>query len=172
MSDRWLAEVLHESVARRYCTQIHCHTCGALEFKQFLLSALARANPVDPPRHLSPRLVSALSPALRALDGADGSRDTEQAVRFILYQLWSGVPGLDLVLEEGMAGSWVAQVLDRMKAHHAARLRAREDAAQAPARAAARREARRQINQARHTARLVAKAERDRLWHAQHPPGN
>jgi hypothetical protein len=94
------------------------------------------------------------------------SREFEQAVQLILFEIWTffgekdGESELALVLK----GSWAGSVLARMRAHSAAVEAARRSRAEFEAGAQKRKEERRRLKQDQHTARLAAKVERDRLW--------
>src|SRR5664280_909109 len=44
MTQYWLDQYLNEAVGKKLCTKIHCTTCGAMEFRKGVLSALANAT--------------------------------------------------------------------------------------------------------------------------------
>jgi hypothetical protein len=49
---------------------------------------------------------------------ADGTADVESGVRCLLFNLWSGLPMMDVEIKALLEGTWVATVLGRMKDHH------------------------------------------------------
>jgi hypothetical protein len=49
MTSNWLEAYLMEAARKELCTKIFCTTCGALEFRQGVLSALSRERDAKAP---------------------------------------------------------------------------------------------------------------------------
>lgn len=167
-SHEWLHAYIVDAISRRLCVRYTCTTCGARDFKNGLAR---RVNaPADQPfPFLSPDSARSLATAVRGLTrarNADGQY--EEAVRSVLCLIWYalGREG-DAELSGVLHGTWSGYVLDSMKAHSAAVNAERERRAleQSPERVQERRDAKRLLKQQRHAERLLAKRERDRLWH-------
>jgi len=167
----WLEVFLRDSIGAKLCTEIHCTTCGAIEFRRGLLAALAAATGQQPILRIDRQVALSLCRALSHLPAATAEQgDFDTAVRLILFELWSSV-GEAVTLEELeriLEGTWAGSVLDGMKAHHRERQLARQahEALNDPVRVQERRDARRRITEARVAERLALKKERDRLWRA------
>ena len=171
MTSNWLQAYLVEAVGRNLCTQVYCTTCGAMEFRRGVLSALAKASGGSPRPSFDRDAVVKISAALAGVTPTKtDSEEFVSAVRCLLCDLWSGVPLLDRPIEVSLAGSWAGEVLSAMKAHHAARQaerRAREEF-QDPATVKKRRAEKKRLKQEQHAKRLLLKKERDRIWRAEH----
>jgi hypothetical protein len=173
--DNWLQRYIAESVSRNLCTKILCTTCGATEFRQGLLAALATSSGQETVRRMGPGHAIAMAKALRQVEAVSRDWKWEDAVQFVLYECWyafrdeAGREAFEAIL----AGSWAGDVLARMKAHHQARMEAarRRQEANDPENVKARREQKKQLRQQQHAERLAAKAERDRAWREQHQEG-
>ena len=165
----WLQEYLLRSVEKNLCTKIHCTTCGALDFRRGLLSALAGQESVPVPAVFDRDVATAIAHALVSVGPVDrADADFESAVRCILFDLWN-VARSNLALDELeriLDGSWSGRVLDAMKRHSEA-IRSEQTARaeyQSPEGARKRREAKRRLKQQQHQQRLARKKERDRIW--------
>ena len=122
----WLQLYLIESVRENRCTRVHCSTCGATQFRRGLLDALAKETGRGPMKHLDRAGANEVVRGFAAVASpAEAPDAVEEAVRCVLYDLWSGVPMSVEELESLLAGTWSGEVLKRMKAHHAAREAAR-----------------------------------------------
>ena len=99
----------------------------------------------------------------------------EEAVRLVLFDIWYAVgeEARERDLEPVLAGTWAGSVLERMKAHHQARMEARRAFAESqdPERVRQKREEKRRLRQEKHAERLALKKERDRIWRAKHEKG-
>ena len=165
MSGNWLQAYLTDAVQRKLCTQIHCTTCGALEFRRGVLDALSGATGQPAQEHFERESAIATSTALAGVAPiTDQSLDLEPAVRCLLFDLWSGVPLFDNDIESLLDGTWAGSVLARMKEHHRARVAARRTHEEFQQGAQGRRDGKRRLKQARHQTRLGLKREGDRLW--------
>lgn len=94
---------------------------------------------------------------------ADEQVAFEEAVRCLLYDLWSSEAESDAV-RSLLQGSWVGNQLAGMSRHHRIRQAAHRAHQQSQAVDQARQEENRQLRQERHQQRLALKTERDRLW--------
>ncbi len=171
MTTNWLQAYLVEAVRKKLCTTIYCTTCGAMDFRRGVLDALTGATSQPPRQHLDRETAIEIARALAGIK-PDGNalRPLDDAVRCILFDLWSGIPLLDKEIEIFLAGSWAGSVLDRMKKHHEARQAAcrAEAEFQASANVQKRREEKKRLKQEQHEKRLALKKERDRIWREQH----
>lgn len=161
----WLQRYLEEAVKRKLCTQIHCTTCGAMEFRKGLLEELRQATGHE--LGLMFGGASALAHALAGVKPKDMAiRELDHAVRLILFEVWPflGTEEGESELTAILRGTWAASVLARMQAHADARKAARAALAEFEAGAAKRKEDKFRLKQERLAARLTSKAERDRLW--------
>jgi len=163
MKAEWLQTYLIDAVEKKLCTKINCTTCGAMEFRNGLLAGL------DPPREIPRRVrfdragVVEITEALAGVTADDLRLHPQyEAIRCILYDLWSGMPMLDNEIEVRLKGSWAGHVLQKMKEHHQAAAAARE--LQSPTVVRRHREEKQRKTQEQHLLRLKAKIERDRLW--------
>ena len=164
--DNWLQRYLEDAVERKLCTQIHCTTCGAKEFREGYREQLRRAT-----GHEHGPMFGGASLLAHALAGVTQGKAAEpeldHAVRLILFEIWpflgegEGESQLAVILR----GSWAESVLARMQAHANARKAARAEREEFEAGAAKRKEEKNRLKRERLAARLAGKAERDRLWH-------
>jgi len=169
VSGNWLQAYLVDAVQRKLCTQIHCTTCGALEFRRGVLDALGRATGQPAPQHFERERALEIAKALAGVTPAtDQMLALESAVRCLLFDLWSGVLLFDNDIESLLDGTWAGGVLARMKEHHRARVAARRAHEEFQQGAQDRREAKKRLKQEQHQARLALKSERDRLWRERH----
>ena len=85
----------------------------------------------------------------------------------ILYDLWRVMD--HATLEEQLRGSWAANVLEGMQAHHEALQNAQRACVEwnSPAAVQERRDQKRRLKQEQHVVRLAAKVEWDRHWLSQ-----
>src|SRR5437870_315093 len=100
MTDNWLELFLRDAVRKKLCTKIHCTTCGAMEFRQGILTALQMAASL--PRRPTFDKISRteIARALAEVRPKDGSSsEMDEAVRCLLFDLWTWVPTLDSNLE-------------------------------------------------------------------------
>jgi hypothetical protein len=166
MTPAWLQAYLVSAVAENLCTQTHCTTCGATEFRQRLLAGSAGSISEHGQRRFDRETVIEIALALAGVE-PDANARIEPAVRCILFDLWSGIPSLDAEIEELLVDSWAGGVLHKMKEHHEARQAARRalEAYQSPASVQNRREEKKRLKQEQHARRLEQKQERDRIWH-------
>lgn len=167
MKSDWLHAFLLEAVNKRLCTKIFCTTCGAMEFRTGVLAGLEAG--CDDPRSLSRNRDSVMELA-DALSGVDFQGEMPdgmiQALRCLIFDMWSGIPILDQEVEARLGDSLAGFVLSSMKKHHAEREAAR--AKHSPEIIKARREEKKLIKQEQHIKRLARKEERDRLWKCEH----
>ena len=167
MTSKWLEAYLAEAVRKKLCTKIHCTTCGAMEFRRGVLSALSIATGQHPRQCFDRESAVEIARALAEVKpNGDAPLSLEDAVRCLLVDLWSGIPLLDNDIEALLAGSWAGDILGRMKTHHEAREAERRarDEFQSPAAVQKRREEKKRLKQEQHEKRLALKKERDRLW--------
>ncbi len=168
MTTNWLQVYLIEAARKKLCTMIYCTTCGAMEFRLGVLHALTSATGQPPRQHFDRASSIEIARALSRVTPDDNALvSLEQAVRCLLFDLWSGISvlGNDLkYLEVLLAGSWAGDVLRRMKEHHEAQQAARRAAAELQANALKRRGEQKRLKQEQHEKRLAIKKERDRLW--------
>ncbi len=165
MTTNWLQAYLIDATNRKLCTQIHCTTCGAMEFRRGVLHALTSATGQPLRQHFDRESSIEIARALSRVTPDDNALlSLEQAVRCLLFDLWSGIPVIDKDLEVLLTGSWAGDVLRRMKEHHEALQAARRAAAELQANAPKRREEQKRLKQEQHEKRLAMKKERDRLW--------
>jgi hypothetical protein len=167
VTSKWLEAYLAEAVRKKLCTKIHCTTCGALEFRRGVLDALSIATGRQPLQRLDRESVIEIAKALAEVSqNHDTPGATEDAVRCLLVDLWSGIPLLDRDIAALLAGSWAGDILHMMNEHHEAREadRRARDEFQSPAAVQKRREEKKLLNQEQHEKRLALKKGRDRLW--------
>lgn len=165
MTENWLHAYLVASVGRNLCTRIHCTTCGATEFRQGLLRALATATQRPPSRAYTPQVAIDLARALADARFSDAeAAQLEEAGRCVVYDICSAMGEREA--EQLLGQGWGGDVLRRMQEHHRRVVEARRAKAEyeAPARVQERREERRRVAQQRHEQRLTLKKERDRTW--------
>jgi hypothetical protein len=175
--DAWLHQYLLDAVSMHLCTKIHCTTCGAREFRDGLMVALA--NKSDRSRVALFDLDTARMTATgltRVVPTEGRSAELEQAIRLILFEIWRTI-GAELAereVEPILVGTWCGAVLAHMKAHHRAREEARHAFAESQAAALIqqRRDEKQRIRQKKHAERLLRKKESDRLWHQAHGSSN
>lgn len=165
----WLQCFIVDAVSRAVCTEIHCTTCGATEFRQGLLAALALAGGRGSLERIDQGAARLLAVALRELEAVGAAPPRfEKAVRFVLFEVWHALwdEAERHQLEADLAGTWAGGVLARMQAHHQARIEARRrhDEANDPERIRQSRQEKRRVKQEQHAQRLALKTERDRVW--------
>jgi len=165
--ERWLERYIEEAVANKLCTSISCTTCGAMDFRKGLLRALSH-----PPAHRTSSRMDAIQARAiaSALAGVHVPRETqryEEAIRLILFDIWStlGEANADAELSRALDGTWAGSILEDMKTHHQAEEERRREYGRKndPAFIEKAREDKRRAKQEKHLARLAAKSERDRL---------
>jgi hypothetical protein len=161
----WLQRYLEEAVQRKLCTQIHCTTCGASEFREGYREQLRRATGLEHGPMFGG--ASALAHALAGVTpGKAAAPELDRAVRLILFEAWPflGAEGGESELAVILRGSWAGSVLARMQAHTDARKAARTARAKFEAGAPKRKEEKNRLKQERFAVRLAGKEERDRKW--------
>jgi hypothetical protein len=165
----WLYEYLDRAIRANLCTEIHCTTCGAEQFRLGLLKLIEMQTGLRTYYRLTADAAFALAEALARVPGdfSDPAR-AKAAIRCILYDAWRAlqpdtfqrefVPRLDT--------SWSGAILLEMQEHHkriqSARLQKAEY--ESPSAVVARREKKQRLKMEKHAERLARKAERDRLW--------
>jgi hypothetical protein len=121
MTPNWLETYLVEAVSRNVCIKIHCTTCGALEFRRGVLSALSMATGKPLRQHFDRESNFEIAKVLAEVEPAcDAPGGPDDAVRCLLVDLWSGRPLLDDEIEVLLAGTWTGELLRRMREHHEA----------------------------------------------------
>ncbi len=168
MTSNWLEAYLVDAVTRKLCTKIGCTTCGAMEFRNGVLSASSRATgePLRQ-RYDDQKNNIEIAKALAEINpSGDELFDFEHPVRLLLSDLWGGLPFLDNEIEALLAGSWAGGVLARMKAHHEAKQAKRrvQEELNNPTIIEKRRAEKKRLKQDQHEKRMALKKERDRLW--------
>lgn len=168
MSDNWLQIYLVDSVHKNLCTTIHCTTCRAGEFRHGVLNALAKAADQPSRQSLDRECVVEIARVLAEVQPipAELEKKIEDAVRCLLFDLWSGIPFMDREVETILNGTWPGRVLHGMQQHHRATQEARRKLQEYddPVNVQKRREDKKRLTQERHQERLALKKERDRLW--------
>lgn len=170
-SENWLQLYLEESVRKNLCTQIYCTTCGAMKFRRGVLDALSRATGQQDLEKLSREAALEIAKTLAEVRPIQADlHKLVDAIRCLLFDLWSGIPILDREIEGILAGSWADDILRRMQEHHEAKQaerRAREEF-ESPEAARKRREEKKRLKQEQHRQRLALKKERDLKWREEH----
>ena len=164
----WLHEYLDGVVRANICTEIHCTTCGAEQFRQGLLNQVQTHTEIQVADRLTTAAALAVGEALGGV-GAEfsDSAKAQEAIRCVLYDVWRVLPK-DIFQDEfvpRLGNSWSGAVLHEMQEYEQRRQAARQRQAEyeSPIAVAARREERRRLKQEQHAARLARKVERDRL---------
>ena len=177
MDSMWLDMYLKDAVARNLCTMIHCTTCGAEKFR-FGLGLLRNSGvSLDRRRNHHLDIANALA-GITSPESDDryqpeiyrSSDKLEEAVRCIIFDLWTGLPFLDQEVEQRLGDSWAGNVLQKMKEHYRQKciVRNLHDEDNSPEKIHVREEERKrlkQLKQKAHLKRLQLKVERDKLWH-------
>lgn len=167
MNENWLSYYLDESVRRDLCTTIYCTTCGSREFRLGILRTLAETKGIEPQTEYNRENIVEIAMALADVQ-PDVSRSSkfEDAVRCLLFDLWSPIPILNAELKSILEGTWAGELLKRMEDHENERADARraQEEFEAPVNAQKRRDERTRLNAEKHQERLEKKKERDRLW--------
>ena len=165
LTENWLHSYLIDSVQRNLCTQIYCTTCRAMEFRQGIFYALAKAtNQQSSPPHAQ-EIIIGITQALA--DVRPNSFDVgrlEAAARCLVFDICHAIGEVNAAFILGE--SWGGNVLRRMQEHHRAALAARRasDEYENPASVRKRHEEKKRIAQEEHQQRLALKVERDRVW--------
>jgi hypothetical protein len=165
VKENWLGLYLHEAVRGKLCTRIHCTTCGARDFRQGILRALAAASGEAPASRIDAASAALVAEALAGVEPGDTDMVRPlAATRCLVYDLCSALGERDV--ERLLGQSWAGEVLHGMRAHeHAVRdaRRARE-AYEGQEATLRRRDERKRLAQERHQQRLLLKQDRDRKW--------
>ena len=173
----WLQAYLVESIRKKWCVSIYCTTCGAHEFRNGLLDAVARATDQPRPRLLDGKSARAIAEALARVEPVQSSTDPDhevtnspayfEAVRLVISDLWATLTPLDEILGH----TWAANELESMRSHERGVVSSRASRAEyeSPELVALRREEKRQQRRVLHEQRLALKEERDRRWRLAHP---
>jgi hypothetical protein len=172
----WLASYLALAVREGVCTRIFCTTCGALGFRRGLLERAAHRIGRPDLQQFNPaacvEILNGLAVVPRGSDRADAA---EAAVRCVLFDVWRCLGDADFDLHAAsLRETWAGEVLERMRAHHRARLAARCAYAEAnsPERIKQRRAEKREQRQRQHAERMALQRDRGRAWHEEHGGGN
>ena len=197
--DSWLKTFLQLAERKRFCVRIHCTTCGSGPFRSGLLEQLDRILGRELSLGLDREAAFALLAALRELempaagihrrevgrpdrgaaeDAAPGgpvwiSRGfLREAIRMILYLVWSGRALVPPEMESELEGSFAGQVLQSMIEHerYVTAQRREHEERNDPERIRARREAKKRLRAEAHAKRVLEQQERSRRWHAEHSP--
>lgn len=173
MNKTWLQAYLVGTIRRNLCTRIYCTTCGAREFRNGLLHAVSDATGAAQLR-LDRVAAAEIASALAEFSPQDLPRHTaEEAVRCILFDLWSQVPMSVKELHSRLGQTWSGQVLRRMEEHYSAQVARRAQAFyEDPLDVQRRRDEKRRLRSERHQERLVKQRERSRLWQDRHRDGS
>ena len=173
----WLQAYLVESIRKKWCVSIYCTTCGAHEFRNGLLDAVARATGQPRPRHLDATSARAIAEALARVEPVQSRTGPdhkvidphryEKAVRLVIFDLWAILTPLDSIL----GNTWAGNVLESMRSHERSVQSYRDSRIEyeSPERVAERREEKRRQRRGPHEQRLALKKERDRLRRLAHP---
>ncbi len=165
MTENWLYSYLIESVQRNLCTRIYCTTCGAMEFREGVFHALAKAtNRQSSPIHDRESTVGITQALADVRPSSSELGKLEAAARCLVFDICNAIGEGEAARILGQ--SWGGDVLRRMQEHHRAEMAARRarDKYESPASAQERREEKRRIALERHQQRLALKVERDRVW--------
>ncbi len=167
MNENWLGYYLDESVRRELCTAIYCTTCRSREFRLGILRTLAENKGIEPQTEYNRENIVEIAMALADVQpDVSQSSKFEDAVRCLLFDLWSPIPILNTELKSTLDGTWAGGLLKRMEDHENERAdarRAREEF-EDPVNAEKRRDEKKRLNAERHQERLEKKKERDRRW--------
>lgn len=167
MTANWLHAYLVDAVTRHLCTRIGCTTCGALDFRRGVLTALASVTGQPAEKRFDEQRGLAIAHALAGVEpDADDTGDMEAAVRCLLFDLWGATPMARGEIEALLDGTWAGAVLSRMQEHHTRKNAARRAQAEMEAADARRREAQKPRTAQEQYERRERKQERDRLWRA------
>lgn len=164
----WLHEYLDGAVRSNICTEIHCSTCGAKQFRQGLLDQVQIQTGIRVAGRLTTAEALALGEALGGVKAEFSDlAKAKEAIRCVLYDVWRVLP--KVIFQEEfvprLGNSWSGAVLHEMQEYEQRRQAARQRQAEyeSPAAVGARREERGRLKQEQHAARLARKLERDRL---------
>ncbi len=125
MEHLWLHADLIASIRKQLCIGISCTPCGAHEFRNGLLDAVARAT--DQPRtpHLDERRARATAEAPARVEPVQnradpdheviGPRTLRKAVRLVIADVWSVL--VPFPLGTMFENTWAGNVLARMQSH-------------------------------------------------------
>jgi len=165
-SGNWLFDFLDETLRKRFCTQIRCTTCGAMDFRQELRvrvgGAIGRApQSLDGDKDAALAILGELS-KIEISKQDPRFKDFEPAVRLIIFDIWDIVPMAVEEITQRVAGSYGQHVLSLMQAHHAAGIRRAAEHERSQLEAQEKRIEKVRLRRERHVARLVLKDERDR----------
>jgi hypothetical protein len=154
------------AIEQNMCAHIHRTTCGAEVFRRGLRSTVGGQSKVDmEPMFGAARALADLMVGLVKKEGYTYVH--ENPVRLMLFEIWPFVGKEDGEdeLDSLLRGTWVGEVLARMKTHFAAVRETRHDHEERQPSAPRRREEKWRQKAEQHALRLAVKAERDRLWH-------
>jgi len=165
VTENWLHSYLIDSVQRNLCTRIYCTTCGAMEFRQGVFHALAKATNKPPSAIRDRESTVEIAQVLAAVhpSSADIGR-LENAARCLVFDVCHTIGEGEV--SRILGDSWGGNVLHRMQEHHRLEVAARRarDEYENPASARKRHEETKRIAQEKHQLRLAQKKERDRVW--------
>lgn len=141
-----IRELIEAAVRSDQCTKINCTTCGALEFRSGIWSALLQhqdiasrrvrrvrgltRNPARDVRELFDITARITTDGVRNFVRALGRLETTgpaseglvSCLRCILYDLWNFFPDLKAEIEHILKGTQAGEILAAMQSHHAARI--------------------------------------------------
>jgi len=176
MKPNWIGNYLTESVSKKLCTSIGCTTCGALEFRKGVLTAFGSVSGRSPPQHLDRETCLEITKSLATFEPRHlptltseykEISEIECAVRCLLFDLWRVWPNIHYEIEELLSRTWVGNILDKMKKHHADRKEKQRihEEFNSPDSVGKRREERALLKREKNEKRFMIKVERERIWH-------
>lgn len=165
--NNWLRVYLVDAIVRKLCIKIPCTTCGALEFRQGLLDALASVTGEPTGPRLSERNIKEFVSALAELTPERLNPSLwafEDAVRRVLYDFPADQWRSDPTFRRMIDGAWVGQILAGIRASNAAAEASERAHEELQKQLRAQAKAKKRLKQEQHQARLALKKDRDRLW--------
>ena len=167
MSDSsWLQNLIIDAVERNLCTQIHCTTCGAMEFR----NAFSKLSQQNANGELS--VTSRTSSIIQALRQIPCNADPHwiQPMRLVVYELNKQTKNQNQLCTE-LEGCWAGDILKAMILHYNERLEATAAHEQfcSPEAANERKAKKREERKIKHEERLRIKEQRDIKWRLEHP---
>ncbi len=167
MSDsNWLENLIIDAVERNLCTQIHCTTCGAMEFRN-AFSKLSRQN-----ANGESTVTSLSNSIIQALQQIPYNADHRwiQPMRFVIYELNKLTKNQNQLCAE-LEGCWAGDILKSMISHYQKRLEATAAHEQfcSPEAAKERKAKKLEQRKIKHEERLRMKQQRDIKWRLEHP---
>jgi hypothetical protein len=164
MSDSsWLQNLISDAAEKNLCTQIHCTTCGATEFRN-ALSQLSRQN-----ANGANSIADSIIQALRQIPDNTDPRWI-QPMRLVVYELNKQTKNQNQLCTE-LEGCWAGDILKAMILHYNERLEATAAHEQfcSPEAANERKAKKHEQRKIKHEERLRVKQQRDIKWRLEHP---